>query len=152
MCSHSNRRVSTVQLLWKQANVFTLTRSMRVNEYYANGELDTRKQHFNQWVLAVGDGKLPAKMKDGEDEPTWIQIPEKQKDDAYLKERAILTPRNDDADIVNAYMFDKLKGESITYNSADEICKASTDTLDQQHLYTIEFLNMLNFPGMPHNP
>nr|GEW46731.1 hypothetical protein [Tanacetum cinerariifolium] len=32
---------------------------------------------FNQWVLAVGDGKLPAKMKDVEDEPTWIEIPEK---------------------------------------------------------------------------
>ncbi|GJX67040.1 ATP-dependent DNA helicase PIF1-like protein [Tanacetum coccineum] len=112
-------------------------------------------------------------MKDGEDEPTWIQIPEKflinasdspiaqivaetypnfierQKDDAYLKERAILTPRNDDADAINAYMFDKLEGESITYNSADEICKASTDTLDQQHLYPVEFLNTLNFPGMP---
>nr|GEU30341.1 helicase-like protein [Tanacetum cinerariifolium] len=36
-----------------------------------------RKQDFNQWVLAIGDGKLPAKMKDKEDEPTWIQIPEK---------------------------------------------------------------------------
>ncbi|GJS55751.1 ATP-dependent DNA helicase PIF1-like protein [Tanacetum coccineum] len=123
--------------------------------------------------MAVSDGKQPAKIKDGEDEPTWIQILEKflinasdspitqivaetypnfierQKDNTYLKERAILTPRNDDADAINAYMFDKLKGESITYNSADEICKASTDTLDQQHLYTIEFLNTLNFPGMP---
>nr|GEW54814.1 hypothetical protein [Tanacetum cinerariifolium] len=75
------------------------------------------------------DGKLPAKIKDGKDEPSWIEILEK--DDAYLRERAILTPRNDDADAINAYMFDKLDGESITYNSADEICKALTDTLDQ---------------------
>ncbi|GJT03613.1 ATP-dependent DNA helicase PIF1-like protein [Tanacetum coccineum] len=116
--------------LWKNCKVFTLTRSMRVNEYYVNGELDTRKEDFNQCVLAVSDGKLPTKMKDGEDGPTWIQIPEKflinpsnsliaqivvemypnfierQKDDAYLKERAILTPINDDADAINAYMFD----------------------------------------------
>ncbi|GKB14094.1 DNA helicase PIF1, ATP-dependent [Tanacetum coccineum] len=28
-------------------------------------------------VLAVGDGTLPVKMKEGEDEPTWIDIPEK---------------------------------------------------------------------------
>nr|GFA80681.1 ATP-dependent DNA helicase PIF1-like [Tanacetum cinerariifolium] len=63
--------------LWKDCKVFTLTRSMRVNEYYANGEHDTRKQDFNQWVLAIDDGKMPAKMKDEEDEPTWIQIPEK---------------------------------------------------------------------------
>nr|GEY54431.1 hypothetical protein [Tanacetum cinerariifolium] len=146
---------------------------MRVNEYYANGEIDTQKQDFNQWVLALGDGKLPAKIKDGVDEPTWIEIPkkflinssnspieqifketypnfiERKRDDAYLRERAILTPRNNDANVINAYMFDKLVGESVIYNSADEICKASTDTLDQQHLYPIKFLNTLNFLGIP---
>ncbi|GJX30355.1 ATP-dependent DNA helicase PIF1-like protein [Tanacetum coccineum] len=62
--------------LWKHCKVFRLTRSMRVNEYNANGEIDTRKRDFNQWVLAVGDGTLLAKAKDGEDEPTWIEIPE----------------------------------------------------------------------------
>ncbi|GJY58827.1 uncharacterized protein Tco_0458719, partial [Tanacetum coccineum] len=163
-------------VLWKHCKVFTLTRSMRVNEYYANGEIDTQKRDFNQWVLAVSDGNLLVKMKDGEDEPTWIEIPEKflinssnspieqivaetypnfierQRDDAYLRERAILTPRNDDADAINAYMFDKLEGESVTYNSADEICKASIDILDQHHLYPIEFLNTLDFPGMPPTP
>ncbi|GJV20252.1 ATP-dependent DNA helicase PIF1-like protein [Tanacetum coccineum] len=98
-------------------------------------------------MLLGGDYKLPAKIKDGEDKPTWIEIPEKflinssnlpiklivaktypnfikrQMDDAYLKERAILTPRNDDTDAINAYIFDKLEGESVTYNSAYEICK-----------------------------
>ncbi|GKG32527.1 ATP-dependent DNA helicase PIF1-like protein, partial [Tanacetum coccineum] len=42
----------------------------------ANKKLDTRKQDFNQWVLAVGNGRVPARMKNGEDEPTWIEIPE----------------------------------------------------------------------------
>nr|GEZ36787.1 hypothetical protein [Tanacetum cinerariifolium] len=105
-------------------------------------------------VLAVGDGKLPAKIKDEEDEPSRIEIHEKfliksanslieqivaetypnfierQMDDAYLRERAILTPRNDDANAINAYTFNKFNVESINYNSADEICKVSTDTLD----------------------
>ncbi|GJS74718.1 ATP-dependent DNA helicase PIF1-like protein, partial [Tanacetum coccineum] len=62
--------------LWKCCKVFTLTRSMRVNEYLPNGDLDTSKQEFNIWVLAVGDGNMPAN-KDGEDKPTWIDIPEK---------------------------------------------------------------------------
>ncbi|GJY16903.1 ATP-dependent DNA helicase PIF1-like protein [Tanacetum coccineum] len=147
--------------------------SMRVNEYTGNKEIDTRKQKFNRWVLAVGDGKLPAKQKEAEDEPTWIQIPEeflikswstpiekivsetypdfttRQTDDQYLKERAILTPWNDDADAINEYMFNKLGGETVTYNSADEICKGFTDTLDQHNLYPVEFLNSLNFLGMP---
>nr|GEU43659.1 DNA helicase PIF1, ATP-dependent [Tanacetum cinerariifolium] len=56
---------------------FHTTRSTRLNEYCANREINTSKQEFNHWVLAMDDGTLPAKMKDGEDEPTWIDIPEK---------------------------------------------------------------------------
>ncbi|GJV08193.1 ATP-dependent DNA helicase PIF1-like protein [Tanacetum coccineum] len=116
--------------------VFTLTRIMKVNEYYENGEIDTRKQDFNKWVLATV-------------EETYPDFTTRQSDDEYLKERAILTPRNNDADAINAYMFKKLEGESVTYNSADEIFKALTDTLNQQDLYPFELLNSLNFSGMP---
>nr|GEV98954.1 DNA helicase PIF1, ATP-dependent [Tanacetum cinerariifolium] len=108
--------------------IFRLTRNMKVNEYNANGEVDTRKQDFNQWVMELGDGTLHAQAKE---------------------ERAILTLRNDDADTINAYMFNKLAGQSVTYNSVDEVCEASTETLDQQHLFPTEFLNTLNFLGMP---
>ncbi|GJR98806.1 ATP-dependent DNA helicase PIF1-like protein [Tanacetum coccineum] len=121
----------------------------------------------------MGNGTVPAKAKDGEDEPTWIQIPkkfiinssgdpiedivaetypnliERQHDVEYLKDRAILTPRNDDVDEINTYMFNKLAENSVTDNSANEICKASTESLDQQQLYPTEFLNTLNFSGMP---
>nr|GEU86776.1 hypothetical protein [Tanacetum cinerariifolium] len=146
---------------------------MRINEYTANGGIDTTKHEFNQWVLAVGDGTLPTKMKEGEDEPTWIDIPEKfliktwecpirkiveetypdfntgHTNDEYLKVRAIQTPRNDDADTINEFMFKQLPGESGTYNSADEVCMASTDNIYQHQPYPIEFLNSLNFLGMP---
>ncbi|GJZ66996.1 ATP-dependent DNA helicase PIF1-like protein [Tanacetum coccineum] len=129
-------------------------RSMRVNGYYANKALDTSKQEFNRWVLAVGDENLPVKIKEGEDEPTWIEIPERfmikewdtpiqqivaetypdftsrQTDEEYLKKRAILTPRNEDADAINEFMFKKLSRDAVTYNSADKICKASTDNID----------------------
>ncbi|GJZ41767.1 ATP-dependent DNA helicase PIF1-like protein, partial [Tanacetum coccineum] len=163
-----------VKLRSSQKIVLTVASSstMRANEYSDNGEIDLRKQNFNRWVLAVGAGKLPAKKKETEDEPTWIEILEeflikswsnpieqivletypdfttRQTDESYLKERAILTPRNDDADAINKFMFKKLGGVSMTYNSADEIFKASTDTEDQHHLYPVEFLNTLNFLGM----
>ncbi|GKB26782.1 ATP-dependent DNA helicase PIF1-like protein [Tanacetum coccineum] len=39
--------------LWNYCKVLTLTRSMRVNDYCANGEIDTSKQEFNWWVLAM---------------------------------------------------------------------------------------------------
>nr|GEX24413.1 hypothetical protein [Tanacetum cinerariifolium] len=101
--------------LWRYCKVFTLTRSMRVNEYSAGQGIDTEKQEFNQWVLVVGDGTLPTKMKEGEDDPTWIDIPEN-----FLIKREILTPRNDYADAINEFMFKQLSGESVTYNSMDE--------------------------------
>ncbi|GJZ33286.1 ATP-dependent DNA helicase PIF1-like protein [Tanacetum coccineum] len=101
--------------LWRYCKVFTLTCSMRVNEYSADGAADIAKQEFNRWVLAVGDGTLPAKMKEGEDEPTWIDIPEN-----FLIKTAILTPQNDDADAINEFMFKQLSGKSMTCNSAYE--------------------------------
>nr|GEV04861.1 hypothetical protein [Tanacetum cinerariifolium] len=161
--------------LWKYCKVFTLTHSMRVNKYACNGEINNQKQDFNRWVLAVGDGKLPAKKK-SKDKPTWIEILEeflikswtslieqivtktypdftsRQSDDEYLTEKAILTPRNDVVDAINENMFKKLGGAHVTYNSTDGICKASTDTADQYDLYPIEFLNSLNFLGMPPMP
>nr|GEZ13478.1 ATP-dependent DNA helicase PIF1-like [Tanacetum cinerariifolium] len=70
-------RVAGRSELWRYFKVFTLTHNMRVNEYSANGEINTSKQEFNRWVCAVGDGTLPEKMKEGEDEPTRIDIPEK---------------------------------------------------------------------------
>ncbi|GJS26893.1 retrovirus-related pol polyprotein from transposon TNT 1-94 [Tanacetum coccineum] len=96
-------------VIWDEA---PMTRRMRVNEYNDNGDIDTRKQDFNKWVLVVGDGRLPAKKKETEDEPTWIEISEKQSDESYLKEREILTPRNDDTDAINEFMFKKLGGAS----------------------------------------
>ncbi|GKB09391.1 ATP-dependent DNA helicase PIF1-like protein [Tanacetum coccineum] len=174
--THLAELMQEVQLIiWDEAPMTQkyAFESMRVNEYYPNGEINNQKQEFYQWVLSVRNDTVPAKAKDGEDEPTWIQIPEqfiinssghpiedivaetypnfieRQHDDEYLKEQAILTPRNDDVDEINTYMFNKLAAMSVTYNSADEICKASTKSLDQQQLYPTEFLNMLNFSGMP---
>ncbi|GKC43642.1 ATP-dependent DNA helicase PIF1-like protein [Tanacetum coccineum] len=81
---------------------------------------------FRQILPVIPNANRP------EDEPTWIEIPEeflikswtspieqivaetypdftsRQTDDDYLKERAIITPRNDDADAINENMFKKL--------------------------------------------
>ncbi|XP_071708928.1 uncharacterized protein [Rutidosis leptorrhynchoides] len=62
--------------LWKFCHLHTLSRIMRVNEYSVDGQIDNRKRAFNKWVLDVGDGNVPASSKDGDDEPSWIKIPE----------------------------------------------------------------------------
>ncbi|XP_022030895.2 uncharacterized protein LOC110931830 [Helianthus annuus] len=159
--------------LWKSCQLFTLHQSMRVNEYTSTGVIDMDRQRFNKWLLDIGDGIVPSKAKEGEDEPTWIEIParfivdscgvpvesivnavfpsftKRQDDYDFLCERAILTPRNIDTDEINDYMFQQLKRTARTYKSSDEICRASTDVLEQEQLYPTEFLNSLTFPGMP---
>nr|XP_043618055.1 uncharacterized protein LOC122589793 [Erigeron canadensis] len=50
-------------ILWKCCQLYTLSRSMRVNEYSPTGELDRRKQQFNKWVLDIGDGVVEQKQK-----------------------------------------------------------------------------------------
>lgn len=164
--------------LWKTCHLFTLHRSMRVSEYTSSGLLDIEKQRFNKWLLDIGDGIVPATSREGEDEATWIEIPQRfivedcgtpvtsivkavfpqfgeiELDDDFLCERAILTPRNVDAGEINDYMLGQLKTPAKSYKSSDEICRASTDILEQEQLYPTEFLNSLNFPGstLPHPP
>nr|GEY17985.1 AT hook motif-containing protein, putative [Tanacetum cinerariifolium] len=125
--------------LWRYFKVFTLTHNMRVNEYSSNKEINTSKQEFNRWVFAVGDDTLPEKMKEGEDEPARIDIPEK----------FLIKKWNEDAGAINEFIFQKSSGKTVTYNSAYEICKASTDNIDQHQLYPVKFLNSLNLFGMP---
>nr|GEU42613.1 ATP-dependent DNA helicase PIF1-like [Tanacetum cinerariifolium] len=131
---------------------------------------------FRQILSVIPKAERLEPRKETKDEPTWIEIPKeflikswsnlieqivletypdfttRQTDESYLKERAILTPKNDDADSINEFMFKKLGSVSMTYNSTDEICKSSTDTEDQHHLYPVEFLNTLNFKECLHMP
>ncbi|GLU24066.1 hypothetical protein SLE2022_400310 [Rubroshorea leprosula] len=145
---------------------------MQVSETNAEGLPDVANKQFNKWLLDIGDGKIQAIAKEGEEHATWIKIldefliaraenPIQQiisntypnfdnmpDDQNYLIERAILTPLNETADTINDYMFSLFEVETKTYKSSNEICKASSDTADQYMMYPTEFLNTLTFPGM----
>ncbi|GJU68794.1 AT-hook motif-containing protein [Tanacetum coccineum] len=102
---------------------------------------------FRQTLPVIPNAKRPKIVAE-----TYPDFTSRQGDDEYLTERAILTLRNDEADAINEHMFKKLGLAPVTYNSADKICKASTYTTDQHDLYPVEFLNSLNFQGMPPMP
>ena len=101
---------------------------MRVNEDLTATASRNKILEFKKWVLDIGDGTVPAIAKDGEIEETWIKIPdefliepeqdpiekivtstyplfeEMQGNTKYLKERAILTPKNETVNEINQYM------------------------------------------------
>ncbi|XP_074305434.1 uncharacterized protein LOC141640599 [Silene latifolia] len=157
--------------IWKSCTVFLLRTSMRVR----NTDSSEENKRFNEWLLAMGDGTLKAKREGEEDEATWIHIPPEylhrggpvevkdvvneiypqfplnSQDDDYLRARAILTPLNETADIVNNYMTNLIPGKYDIYKSCDEICASSMDSDEQFTAYPTEYLNNLHLQGLPNH-
>jgi ATP-dependent DNA helicase PIF1 len=82
-------------------------------------------------------------------EEIYPKLAENYSDPNYLRQRAILTPTNDVADLINDHIVDLIPGLHRQYLSCDRIAPQSNvgGTLDL--LYPIEFLNSIdgnNFP------
>ncbi|GJX36237.1 ATP-dependent DNA helicase PIF1-like protein [Tanacetum coccineum] len=67
---------------------------------------------FKQILPVIPKGKRADIVKACTNRSELWKHCKRQIDDAYLRERAILMPRNDDDDAINAYMFDKLAGKN----------------------------------------
>lgn len=142
--------------LWPKVQVRSLRVNMRV---HLKG--DFKAEEFSSLLLQIGDGKL--KEEDGK-----VNIPNNLcevvkylktltdkiypdlrniSDSSWLKERAILTPRNETAAIINNLLLEKLPADVVKYQSVDSVVEVE----DAVH-YPVEFLHTLNPPGIPpHN-
>ncbi|KAK4594131.1 hypothetical protein RGQ29_017994 [Quercus rubra] len=151
---------------WNSCKVFILTINMRLTQ---NSD-DIATREFAEWILKIGDGEL--NNSEGE---ALIEIPHdlliqpgphpfndivkatypdfdtKFNNAKYLEERAILAPTNEVVEDINGYMIDLINVDEETYLSADSLCKASSNILDQDVMCPIEFLNSLKFPGIPNH-
>lgn len=67
----------------------------------------------------------------------------------YLSERAILTPTNELADIINNHVVSLLPGTEKEYLSSDSIAKSTGPHETYDLLYLVEFLNSLNGNNFP---
>ncbi|CAN1174079.1 ATP-dependent DNA helicase PIF1 [Linum perenne] len=84
--------------------------------------------NFPEWVLAVGDGKIP---------PT------------YIRTRAIVTPTNQVVSDINDYVLTRIPGDAKTYLSSDTLATTGPNQQRMELEYPTEFLNSLTFNGMP---
>ncbi|KAK9669021.1 hypothetical protein RND81_13G103600 [Saponaria officinalis] len=166
--------ISKSRQIWPYCNVLKLQKNMRLTQG-SNEEDTTKLAKFTKWVLDIGDGKIPATAKPGEDEKTWISIPEdmliqntgdpiasiveevyphlleKYTDPLYLQGRAILAPKNDIAEEVNKYILRLIPGEEVVSKSVDRICPLTKNASTMENIYPTEFLNSLKFPGLPNH-
>ncbi len=152
---------------------------MRVQKLLAQGgahaQVDgTRQQAFADYLQRVGEGAEQVYPSVGEDsiliphdmccnDPNVADLIEKvygvlssiveyAARSAYIIERAILTPLNEDVDALNKLINDKyaftkhdgLPAHHRVYYRADSVVHG-----EQHGIYPIEFLNTLSFSGVP---
>ncbi|XP_074358183.1 uncharacterized protein LOC141697605 [Apium graveolens] len=125
---------------------------------------------FNKWLLQIGDGSMydipgqemiripPELYRPTGENPmedivneVYPSLLENYRDPAYLKERAILTPKNETIHELNDFLMSMIPGEARTYLSSDSVCKTSINTDNDDLLYPTEFLNSLRFSGIPNH-
>ncbi|GKC32078.1 DNA helicase, partial [Tanacetum coccineum] len=66
-----------------------------------------------------------------------------------LQEKAIVCPKNDNADVVNAKILSSIEGVMKTYLSRDEAIPMGRETSETEPLYPMEYLNTITFPSFP---
>uniref|UniRef100_A0A803N8I7 DNA helicase Pif1-like 2B domain-containing protein n=2 Tax=Chenopodium quinoa TaxID=63459 RepID=A0A803N8I7_CHEQI len=117
---------------------------------------------FAAFLLRVGDGREPVVNEDMIKLPSSLcipngnqnlidnlihqvfpNLPEHEGDVTYMVERAIITPTNDEVDMLNEKILNDFVGGEKIYYSFDSVPE------DRQNLYQQEFLNSLSFGGLP---
>jgi hypothetical protein len=159
--------------LWPHVTILHLKRNMRLLVPTLTNESRMELVRFSRWMLDVGEGNIESRTKEGESEPSWIEIPDefllnatsdkvscitnivypeltsKYMDLEYLKERAILTPTNDVADMINNEIASLIPEQEKQYLRCDTVVKAPNTHDSYDLLYPVEFLNSLNGNNFP---
>ncbi|CAL9013876.1 unnamed protein product, partial [Prunus brigantina] len=159
--------------LWPYFKIFCLKENMRLSKKGLNNEEKQKISDFAAWILRIGNGQIIDIDDPNDEEAPWIEIPQdlliqsdidpiqsiflatyphfdkKFADFAYLRERAIVTARNSLVTEINNYAIDLLPGEKHVYLSSDSLCSSSTNLENLCMMYPTEFLNQLEFNGLP---
>lgn len=143
--------------LWRHFIIAPLRENMRAR--LAAGPEGEELQAFCDWLLQLGDGRLPG-PEDG-----FVQLPprlvmegdinavidwvftdlaERHDDRQWMASRAVLAPRNTRVDEVNAAVTERFPGEAVQLLSADSLV-GNPEQLDIPY----EYLNTLSASGFP---
>ncbi|CAN1746372.1 ATP-dependent DNA helicase PIF1 [Linum perenne] len=128
---------------------------------------------FPEWVLAIGDGRIPTFACQNNSFADWINIPPcfllptsdnpiaaivncvytdlsaNFQSVAYIRTRAIVTPTNQTVSSINDYVLSQIPGMEKVYLSSDTLTTPSPNQTQLEAEYPTEFLNALAFNDMP---
>ena len=130
-------------------------------------------RQFAEWILLVGDGQICDLPVSDDHDAAFIKIPSELQvqvidspivaivsaiypdieksylDPFYFKDRAIVTPKNLTVSEINNFILDVIPGHKYNFLSCDSIQTTSGDIDNIDLLYPIEFINQLDFNGVP---
>ncbi|KAG8377929.1 hypothetical protein BUALT_Bualt08G0084800 [Buddleja alternifolia] len=124
--------------LWNQCRVMHLKINMRLIAHDGSTQSLNNLRSFAEWLNNVGEGKTRY--------ATYPELSNRYKDSAYLKERAILAPKNSDVDEINSMMSSMISGEVRQFYSADTLCPGETSEREQT-MNPLELLHSIKVAG-----
>ena len=107
-----------LDMLWRHVRVLKLTRNMRIIQSVNNA----MEREFSEWVLAIGNGSIdsiviPQRMllheRSLQSLIQWVYGDLRHVSDfaMFFKDRAILSPKNEDVDEVNSIALNVMMGQ-----------------------------------------
>ncbi|GKD41083.1 DNA helicase [Tanacetum coccineum] len=122
-----------------------------VNKLSFGGKPDENNDEDTSWIT------IPQQYCLTPDEQGLSELIDFIYDDATLKaptastlqDKAIVCPKNDTANVVNAKILSTVKSTAKTYLSRDEVIPIGGETSETELLYPNEYLNTLTFPRFP---
>ncbi|XP_052620975.1 uncharacterized protein LOC122194741 [Lactuca sativa] len=159
--------------LWSHFTVFKLHHNMRLSQPVNPNKDVNQISQFASWLLDIGNGNIGTPDKNDPESTNVIQIPHcfliesgdneleslihfvygkdiiSNPSPEELSVRAIICPKNETADQVNALILSKTNSQGVVYNSCDSIKSQTHDSLELDTLYPQDYLNNLHFSGIP---
>nr|GEV79544.1 nucleic acid-binding, OB-fold protein [Tanacetum cinerariifolium] len=123
--------------------VYTLHQNMRLSRPEITEHEKQHIQRFSSWLLDIGDGNIGE--PDATDEENSPLTPSAED----LQKKVIVCPKNKTADTINSHILFLLNEQERVYLSSDEATPHGNDGGETELLYSSEYLNSLNFPGLP---
>lgn len=159
--------------LWSHFQVFFLEQNMRLQKECLTNEDRQQLSIFSEWLLNIGNGEIGCPDIEDPENTSWVRIPDtycfppndegKWKlidfiyDATTLKNptaesfqyKAIVCPKNEIADSINAQVLQKVSGVSHFYTNFDQAIPRNNDGGASELLYPVEYLNSLCLAGLP---
>ncbi|XP_076943105.1 uncharacterized protein LOC143613221 [Bidens hawaiensis] len=159
--------------LWPHFHVYKLTENMRLHRPNLTTEQKNVISSFSSWLVAIGDGNIgtpdPAEPESTKavEIPTQYLVPNNENalkdlikfiydDDtlhnrsaATLSSKSIVCPKNETVHHLNTFILNITPGATKKYISSDSIVAHPGDHNDNESLYPIEYLNLLDIKSLP---